>query len=224
VSTRTTANIKYYCVNLASTNLQTFVAGDWRVFRSVKRQISGIFCYYVCVKGVDGCPKIIIVSLFQLRSILYNIYYDAGLILTDFVVLSVPAGPLTIYEGDEENTVNQTCFTAFLNRPRFRDSIFIITVSNMSTATPGSDFKPLQNIPVPADFPGEVLEECVNITVIGDTIVEEDELILFAVTALSPLDMVTSSDGSNTLRATIVDNDGKSVSAWKGYKNLTSLG
>jgi hypothetical protein len=136
------------------------------------------------------------------------------------VVLSVPAGPLTIHEGDEE-IVNQACFTVFLNRPRFRDSVFIITVSNMSTATPGSDFEPLQNITVPADLPGEVFEECVNITVIGDTIVEDDELIVFALTALSPLDMVTSSDGSNTLRATIVDNDGKSrsVAAEEGYKN-----
>jgi hypothetical protein len=217
--------------------MQTSVARDWRVFRSVKRQISGIFCCYVCVKGVDRVrwgvvgwgggdpPKFFqTLNLFQLRSILYIIYYDAGFILTDFVVLSVPAGPLTIYEGDEENTVNQTCFTAFLNRPRSRNSTFIITVSNMSTATPGSDFEPLQNITVPANFPGEMFEECVNITVIGDTIVEEDELILFAVTALSPLDMVISSNGSNTLRATIVDNDGKSVAAWKGYKNLTSVG
>jgi hypothetical protein len=130
--------------------------------------------------------------------------------LADVVVLTVPTGPLVVYEGDEgESTLNQTCFNATLNQPRSRDSIFVITVSSMSTATSAVDFEPLGNITVPTNYSGDVYEECVNITVIGDAIVEDDEFIIFNITALSPLDIVTSSDGSNTLQVTIIDNDGK---------------
>lgn len=129
-------------------------------------------------------------------------------LITDFAVLSVP-GPLTILEGDDgDTTVNRTCFAVTLNQPRSRDVVFVFTVSNMSTATPGVDFEFPDNITISPGFSMEEYMECLDLVVLGDDIVEDDELIVLYVRALAEQDVVESEDGSSSLRATIVDNDG----------------
>jgi hypothetical protein len=127
----------------------------------------------------------------------------------DFVVLNVSVPPLTVSEGDDgENTTARVCFTATLNQPRSRNSVFELTVSSLSTATLGVDFVvPL--VVVPADFQGEVYMACVNITIIGDDEVEADEMVVFVVVALTQDNIVVSADGSNFVEMTIIDNDGK---------------
>lgn len=97
-----------------------------------------------------------------------------------------------------------------LNSPRNRDSVFMITVSNISIAVLGVDFEPLlANITIFSDIAEEEYIQCVNISIVGDDEVEDDELIVLDVRALSEKDSVESVDDSSSLIVTVVDNDGK---------------
>ena len=84
--------------------------------------------------------------------------------------------------------------------------MFALTVSNTSTATPGVDFELSDaNITITPDIAEEEFMACVYLTIIGDTYVEDDELIVIEVTSLAEQDRVY---GSNYIRAMIIDNDG----------------
>lgn len=135
------------------------------------------------------------------------------LFFPDFAVLNVLGDPLRIYEGDiGDSDTNMTCFVVSLNQPRTRDVVFLFMVSNMSTATPGVDFELSDaNITITSEFADEEYYTCVYLTVIGDDDVEDDELIVIDIVPLSSLDRVELADGSNSIRATIVDNDGEFV-------------
>lgn len=127
----------------------------------------------------------------------------------DVAVLSIPAS-LTIVEGDEgDRSTNHTCFTITLNQPRLRDVVFTITFNTMlSTASPGDDFYPLpENITITPDFNEE--KYFLYLVVIGDDLVEDDEDIVYDVMALAEQDSVESVDSSNSLRVTIMDDDGE---------------
>ena len=85
--------------------------------------------------------------------------------------------------------------------------MYTLEVSNMSTATPGVDFElSATNITITPGIQGEEYVACVYITVNGDDLVEDDELLIINVVAMSPLDRV---DGTNSIRVTFIDNDGE---------------
>ena len=126
---------------------------------------------------------------------------------TDFAVLTLRETDLIIYEGDDgDSDTNITCFIVSLNRPRTRDVVYTLEVSNTSTATPGVDFElSATNITITPEIQGEEYMTCVYITIYGDNIAEDDELLVINVVPMSPQDRV---DDTNSIRVTFIDNDG----------------
>lgn len=120
---------------------------------------------------------------------------------------------LNVTEPDEgENITVTSCFQANVTRPRRRAAIFEISFLNSSTADLVSDFATnrIANpyIVVPVDFSGLFIE-CVILEVIGDNMIEEDEVIEYDVEPVADRDSVENiMGGAGLLRVNIFDNDG----------------
>jgi hypothetical protein len=108
--------------------------------------------------------------------------------------------------NDGTNVTVSSCFQANVTRPRRRAAMFVLTFLNTSTAYQGLDFivERALYIAIPAGFSG-VFTECVNISILGDNIIEGDEVIEYSVMPMSDRDLV---DISGPLRVNILDNDG----------------
>ena len=124
----------------------------------------------------------------------------------DVAILTVPP-PLVVTEEDEGSVERMACFYVAVNRPRDREVVYQLVFSNMSTATYGVDFEvyPL-NVTVPTNFDEDVFMSCVRVTILGDDVVEEDEIIRYRT---EPLYMQDRVNGSDVLIVTILDEDGK---------------
>ena len=112
----------------------------------------------------------------------------------------------TVLEPDTGNNTNATiCFQANINQPMNRDIMFEFELSNLTTATLGVDFLPNETasfLTIPANFTGEFFR-CLVITVFGDNQFEGDEVIVYELRAVSPLDVVQF----RSIVVTIIEND-----------------
>ena len=119
-----------------------------------------------------------------------------------------------ITEPDEgQNVTVRVCFSAQVAVALGREALFgFLNVStSMEMASPDYDFvygfSPHFLI-IPANLTG-TFQKCVNFIVLGDDMVEPDEVIARDIAPLNPLDRVEYPSGSNSLRIYIADNDGK---------------
>ena len=119
-----------------------------------------------------------------------------------------------VTEPDEgQNTAVRVCFSAQVAVALGREALFgFLNVNTpMEMASPDYDFvygfSPRFLI-IPADLTG-TFQKCVNFIVLGDDMVEPDEVIARDIAPLNPLDRVEYPPGSNSVRINILDNDGK---------------
>ncbi len=119
------------------------------------------------------------------------------------VVLNVrPRESVTEMDHGEQRV--PVCFSAQLNRTLNRNATFMFPLSNVSTASLGTDFSLLPYISIPAGFIGEFYQ-CIDFLVFGDLIVEYDEFIIFDIVPVYELDRVYPND---YLSINIIDDDG----------------
>ena len=121
---------------------------------------------------------------------------------------------VNVTEPDEGGNVTFTsCFEAEVSQPRKTDAVFELVLLNSSTAALNYDYtfsSDLQNITFPTGFSGN-FSYCLNVTVRGDVMIEDNELIEIGVRPLAPRDSVYYAGNVSTLRFYIIDNDGKNM-------------
>ena len=111
-----------------------------------------------------------------------------------------------------ENEVATVCFTSEVAIPLIRDSRFLLSLSNVTTASLEQDFVPPTSfITIPTNFSG-VFEMCVNFTILDDPLVEADEVIVYDVLPQADLDSVKFPGSLNSIMFVIVDEDGRQES------------
>ncbi len=129
-------------------------------------------------------------------------------LLPDFnITLMTMNTSIAVLEPDTSDTaLASSCFTAYVFPALRRSVLFeLILPSNSSTATFSVDYQVNRNssyIIIRAGFEG-IFVECVNITIIGDNIIEPDEEIAYDVRPLMERD-----EGLFSSRIIILDNDG----------------
>jgi hypothetical protein len=137
-----------------------------------------------------------------------NKYHGNSFVFSADPSLSLMAQDPVINVTEPDDGMNVTvssCFQANVTRTRRRAAVFALVILNTSTAYSGSDFSEYTPyIVIPAGFSG-LFTECVNISITGDNIIEEDEVIEYDVEPMSDRDTVSFSD---PLRVNIFDNDG----------------
>lgn len=134
-------------------------------------------------------------------------------IIIGSVTLEVLTSEVNITESDDgEEIVVRTCFRANLPQPLNREVIFGLIESNSSTSTRGAEYYPNITIPdiiIPRGFRGE-FRECIDIVVIGDNLVEDDEIIVYDVVSLSGRrDVVAYPQNMDSIVINVSDNDGE---------------
>lgn len=128
------------------------------------------------------------------------------------LTLVIPTAVFNITEPDEGEVANVTaCFEAGVDIPRRRDADFELILSNLTTAN-STEFIPSSALRVRMDFSG-FFNSCVDFIILGDDLVESDEVIIVDIRPLSDRDRVQFSDGSDSLTVNIIDNDGTYVHA-----------
>jgi hypothetical protein len=150
----------------------------------------------ISAKYIQACPH----PLYTFRALIYgDCFPDPGL------ALMVQDPVINITEPDEMNVTVSSCFRANTTRSRRKPAVFMLTFLNSSTAYQGLDFNVDHNpnVAIPAGFLG-LFMECVNISIIGDNIIEGDEVIEYSVEPISEGDSVDP----GPLRVNILDNDG----------------
>lgn len=105
-------------------------------------------------------------------------------------------------EGEEVNTL--VCFEAMVDIPRRRDAVFQFAISNLTTFT-SVNFS--ANLMIPMDFVG-LFNSCLNLTLVGDSIVESNTAFTVEVLPLSDRDTVQFPQGADSLIFNVFDNDG----------------
>lgn len=129
------------------------------------------------------------------------------------MVLNSLTPELTVIEPDSGSfTSMQVCFVTNLDlaQPLGRFAVFEFIPTDMATAEIGSDFFvdiATEFLFFPPNATGFQVR-CINVTVIGDDLFEEDEVVDYQLLPLSELDSVTYVSG-NSVRLNIINNDGK---------------
>ena len=127
-------------------------------------------------------------------------------------MLTALSPEVNVTEPDEGGNVTFTsCFEAEISQPRKTDAVFELVLLNSSTAALNYDYtfsSDLQSITFPTGFYGD-FSYCLNVTVRGDVMTEDNELIEIGVRPLAPRDSVYYAGNVSTLRFYIIDNDGK---------------
>ena len=115
--------------------------------------------------------------------------------------------------GSGSFTTATSCFSANISHPLNRDAEFKFVPSNLTTATPDVDFQTNGAgalLTIPMNFSGDFLD-CVDIAVIiGDDSLEENELVVYELRAVSPLDRVFPPNSSTLVFYIVNNNTGKS--------------
>ena len=129
-------------------------------------------------------------------SSIYSIIIIIDPITTMSVMLEATVTSETVIEPEIPDTSTVvTCLTANVSQPLRRAAVFeIIQLTNITTATIRRDF--ITNITstfvvIPATFTGTFMR-CINFTILGDFLEEEDELISYRFRARSELDTVVT--------------------------------
>ena len=116
---------------------------------------------------------------------------------------------IDVQEPDEGmNYTVTTCYQANVTQMRKREAVFVFTLLSSSTATDMVDFETDRDasyVIIPVGFYG-IFRECANVTIIGDDIIEYDEVIEYELVPLSDRDSV---EPPPPLRINILDNDGE---------------
>ena len=112
----------------------------------------------------------------------------------------------SVIEGDfGEFSEVTSCLSAILSQPLNRAASFLLIQPDSSTAIDGLDFEVSSlSITVPGDFSGE-FTTCISFLIIGDTLFEGNETILYEIVPQVAVDAVFF-PGSITVN--ILDNDG----------------
>ena len=112
---------------------------------------------------------------------------------------------IEVLETDSGNSSTiPICFVSSVQP--LREVIFHFYEELGTTAEP-TDYVPLNLIEIvilPGPFP-----QCVNITILGDDLVEDDEVIVLSVEAVSEGDIVQFDDLTTAVEVHIIDDDGK---------------
>ena len=102
---------------------------------------------------------------------------------------------LFVDEPEQGDTVNiVACFSALVEESLGRPAVFLLELTNGTTATLGVDFFPNTTSPfltIPATFSGTFVQ-CITVSVFGDSEEEGFEIIAYSLTALSELDRVAT--------------------------------
>lgn len=107
-------------------------------------------------------------------------------------------------EPDENETVIfTTCFTTTVVLARRRPAEFEFVILNSTTVDTEDIGFNVSTLTIPVGFNGSYTE-CASAVVIGDSLVEEDEVLLVGIRPLSDRDSVLFSE----LIFDIIDNDG----------------
>ena len=125
------------------------------------------------------------------------------------VMLEATVTSETVLEPEFPDTSSVvTCLMANVSQPLRRAAVFEIQLTNISIATFRVDFDANITSPfvvIPATFAGTFMQ-CINVTIFGDFLEEDDELISYQFSARSELDTVVTPMFS----ILIVDRFGKS--------------
>ena len=117
---------------------------------------------------------------------------------------------IDVQEPDEGvNYTVATCYQANVTQMRIREAVFVFTLLNSSTATDMVDFDSDRDTPyyiiIPVGFYG-IFRECANLTIIGDDIIEQNEVIEYELVPRSARDSI---EPQPLLIINILDNDGE---------------
>lgn len=127
------------------------------------------------------------------------------------LTLVITTAVFYITEPDEgDRTVLSQCFEATVAQPRRNDALFEFILSNSTTALPEVDIMfstPSPILTVPAGFSG-FFNVCAELTILGDDLVEDNEVVIYSVVPLSDSDVVQFPEGADSLILNIIDNDG----------------
>ena len=118
-----------------------------------------------------------------------------------------------ITEGDRgQETAVSFCFKAVIQQPLINVVTFgLIESLNDTTSMIGAEFYPNVTVPdviIPIGFSG-IFMQCIDIVVIGDNVVEENEVIVYSVVSFSGRDVVRFPGNANSLVINIQDDDGE---------------
>ena len=118
-----------------------------------------------------------------------------------------------ITEGDRgQETAVSFCFRAVIQQPLINVVIFeLIESNNDTTSTIGAEFYlnvTLPDVIIPLGFSG-IFMQCIDIVVIGDDVVEENEVIVYGIVSFSGRDVVRFPGNVDSLVINIQDDDGE---------------
>ena len=104
------------------------------------------------------------------------------------------------------------CFRAVIPQPLIYVAMFrLIESNNDTTSMIGVEFYPNVTVPdviIPIGFSG-IFMQCIDIVVIGDNVVEENEVIVYGIVSFSEQDVVRFPGNANSLVINIQDDDGE---------------
>ena len=128
------------------------------------------------------------------------------------MIVRIEPSVVYVTEPDEGDSVNATfCLEASVREPRLRNAYFLLTLNSSSTnATIYSDFAANFSGPIviPEGFAGS-FNRCVIVMVLGDDVIETNEVIVLEVMPLSSRDFVEYINSDvDALTVNILDNDG----------------
>ena len=118
------------------------------------------------------------------------------------------------------DSVVTVCFNATVSEQRRREAVFELVLDNTTTATLDYDFFPNNTdlfITIPSGFYGN-FSDCVDLVIVGDNLVEDDELVVYDLVPLSDKDYVMFPGGLDSISVTIIDNDGKGIIIIQSFK------
>ena len=131
-----------------------------------------------------------------------NVFCSAGT-----VILEVLNSQENVTEEDTWLTDVFFCFRSIIPQPLTNNVTFRLSVSKDTTSTDGEfHFQVSSDVIIPFGFSGVFLE-CLGIVVVGDTVVEKNEVIVYDIVPLSLRDVVHFPGASDSLVINVQDND-----------------
>jgi hypothetical protein len=114
--------------------------------------------------------------------------------------------------NEGESDMVHVCFSSLLNQTLNRDAVFQLTPSNQTTASLETDFTldNSSNITLSAGSSGETTS-CIQLTIIGDNLVENNEVIVYDVIAIDGMDHVKFPNDTKSLMVEVLDNEGQYI-------------
>ena len=104
------------------------------------------------------------------------------------------------------------CFRSVIPQPLINVVMFrLIESNNDTTSMIGVEFylnMTVPNVTIPIGFTG-IFMQCIDIVIIGDNMVEENEVIVYGIVSFSEQDVVRFPGNADSLVINIQDNDGE---------------